>query len=607
MILPFIPVESFLDPVLAADVWPRSIAVNEIFLSQLERHKELNKLLNELFNSLSRPDIPLETAIDQGCVTEEQAAGLYTALSGLLERDRDYRRLILYFPFELLPNKTWHHFGEKLQKALERFGQIYMEAWKDLLFVHDVRANFVDGDVLEVERRVGDLPRVVKAAHLIPKLVENGLLAVEEAIALMENSDDQTLRDSIAAALSVLADLGVQAKEPRVKSTPIITTLLFVQAELDEKFSRIEAEDLGHVVPKRKTWLTQKKKQETIEDLGEDISAAIVGNRFASEMAEGFLAPDAKSASRQVLIEGILKAVEFVASADFRKAQALYGQYKGTLLGLWENDDLRTRETLSKTFRRFREVGIIRDEQLAELNIVIPKLAGPFSENLEFMREEMGDIRAMVASIESNLELSRLIYPVVLVFGSRLNGYGERSADIDLSVCVRPGTPFVKRATLKELLRKTFAHRNIRADEIVEFWLEKKGGRITIRDFAEPDVSLGASYWTHILFGAAWEGNQDAVRKLCEKLLVPYMHTDETIEGRDARSLYLESLEQGTLQYRLMHKGYERFFPPYGGIHTPHADKIDGDSMFWDSGYRQLATRLFVSRVFLPKIPIHKN
>ena len=220
----------------------------------------------------------------------------------------------------------------------------------------------------------------------------------------------------------------------------------------------------------------------------------------------------------------------------------------------------------------------------------------------------MDAIRDMASSIKSNSELSQLIYPVVLVFGSRLNGYGSQGADIDISVFVKPEMSFSNRAKLQSLLRKTFAHEKVRGDEIIEFWLEEKEGKLLVRDFTEQDVSLGQSYWTHILFGGAWEGDKDAINELCEKLLVSYMcDTGEIIKGRDARSLYIEDIEQSTLQYRLMHKGYERFFPPHGGIHTPHVDEIDSESMFWDSGYRQLATRLFVSRVFLPKIPINKN
>ncbi len=124
-----------------------------------------------------------------------------------------------------------------------------------------------------------------------------------------------------------------------------------------------------------------------------------------------------------------------------------------------------------------------------------------------------------------------------------------------------------------------------------------------MRDLAEPDMALGERSWTHVLFGGVWEGNKEAIDELREKLLVPYFSNTKTIiHGREARGLYLEELERDTLQYRLMHKGYERFYPPRGGIDAPHADRIDGKSVFWDSGYRAMAIKLFASRVFLPKV-----
>ena len=134
MILPLVPVESFFDSVLAADIWPKSISQNEIFMYQLKLRKELKECLDGVFDSLPRPDIPLETAIAEGYITEEQVTKLYTALSDLLADDRDYKRLILYLPFELLPNKIRHHYEKKLQQALERFGKIYIDAWKNLLY-----------------------------------------------------------------------------------------------------------------------------------------------------------------------------------------------------------------------------------------------------------------------------------------------------------------------------------------------------------------------------------------------------------------------------------------------------------------------------------------
>ncbi len=51
-----------------------------------------------------------------------------------------------------------------------------------------------------------------------------------------------------------------------------------------------------------------------------------------------------------------------------------------------------------------------------------------------------------------------------------------------------------------------------------------------------------------------------------------------------------------------MHKGYRHFFPKKGNLETEHSDNVDSDSAFYDSGYRRLATQLFINRVFLPQL-----
>jgi predicted nucleotidyltransferase len=247
-------------------------------------------------------------------------------------------------------------------------------------------------------------------------------------------------------------------------------------------------------------------------------------------------------------------------------------------------------------------LGLVNNEQLKTLGLSMPKLAGPFSENLKALEKETKDIGKMAALIESNPEIAKSVYPVALVFGSRLKGYGSENSDIDIGVFVRPDVSPDDKDKLQALLQKTFQHEKVRG-EIVQFRLEKNKEALAVQDRENPAPWLGDSSWTHVLFGAAWTGKAEAINELREKLLVPYFYDEEkTVHGRDARGLYLEELERDTLQYRLMHKGYAKFFPPIGGIDTPHADNIDGQSMFWDSGYRRIATKLFASRVFLPKL-----
>jgi len=583
--------ESFLDRDLARKFWPENIAGNEKFLEQIDQRRELCDSLDAVINSLPRPDVHLSEAIKNGRLSEEQAARMYSALNKMLEQGRDYQRIILYLPFEFLPNESWQPAEENLRQALGDFKNNYLAAWHNLLDIQDVRANFVDGDVLEVSRRSGDLPRVVKAAHLAPKLVASGMLKVEDIDNIITETDDQLLRESLGEALAVIADSENLAEK---KAAEAITPA-DIQNELSEKFKNIDQEDFGDSSEKRKKWLQEMKKQEAIDLAGEKISAAILDDSLSAP--EGYLS---SGESRQAFVEGARLAIEAAAETEPEKASSLYSKYEQNLLELWRGDDREIKNPLAKTFRRLNNFGIVSDAQLADLNIIQPKLSGRLSENLAAVKE-MPEIRAMVAKSEKDPELSRLIYPVAMVYGSRLKGYGEADADIDLAVFVRPGIALAEREKLQELLKNNFAHDKI-GGQIAEFWLEEKGNELSVRDLPERDTKMGESFWTHVLFGAAGVGDEQAMSELREKLLAPYLReTDKKIMNREARGLYLEEMERDILQYRLLHKGYERFFPPAGGLHSAHADKVDGESMFWDSGYRQLATKLFASRVFLPK------
>lgn len=627
-------VELLSDPSKAHLLWPEDVVNDQDFMQQLESRQKLNKNLDAVLAKLARPDVSLQEAFEQKQLNERELIDLYNSLTELIEGDSDYQRIVLYLPFEFLPNTNWETDSAELDQALDKFRATYMKAWGNLLTIHDVRANFVDGDVLETELRVQDLPRVVKAAHLIPKLMSNGLISLSEVLELIENSEDEVLKQSIADTFLVLADLGLLTEADLVRMQASSESLVRDQAQaillvlnskanleknddivvdeilapplekkLETEFSKIDAESYtSQVTAKRANWLRQEKKQQVLDSAGDDISSVIIKGEFNDEQIEQFIKMQASSLSQEAFVNGLTKAIENLYLVNPEQARIVYERYSNSLLDLWQNASGELRNALTKTFCHLHALGIVNDKQLADLEITIPNLAGPFSENLKNMSEDIADVQSMIHSIESDPELSKYIYPVALVFGSRLKGYGSQDADIDIGVIVKPNISIDSKNQLRALLQKKFAHDKIHG-EITEFWLEETEDGLGVRDFEKADMAIGESSWTHILFGAAWEGDNGVINDLRKQLLTPYMYDkDKTIHGRKARGLYLEELERDTLQYRLMHKGYQRFFPASGGINTPHADKIDGKSTFWDSGYRQMATKLFASRVFLPKI-----
>lgn len=61
-------------------------------------------------------------------------------------------------------------------------------------------------------------------------------------------------------------------------------------------------------------------------------------------------------------------------------------------------------------------------------------------------------------------------------------------------------------------------------------------------------------------------------------------------------------MEHSLIQYRLMHKGYKEKNLEQGGIDSVYKDEIDGNSMFYDSGFRRMATKIYLEKVFLPQL-----
>ena len=620
--------EALLDPSGKDGAWLKRIAEHPDIRRQIAERRALNERLDAVLCRLPRPDISLEVAIAKGAVTEEQVADLYESLTPLLRNGSEYQRLALYLPFEFLPGADRTPLSPALEQAAVAFTDAYKEAWHRLLNVHDVRANFVDGDVLEIEQREADLPRVVKAAHLIPELVLHGMMTVDESLALMEETPDDILRKNVAEAMAVLADrgllrsgdiariedspdpavnrLGEQIRESGITKAnderPIPEMSAAAMNErLRAEAARIATADFGDASPNRKAWLQKEGLRNAAEAAGNDIASAIGAHAADGKEIERLAAPNADPLARRALVDGIRKAVEAAAHADPERGRALYAAHRATLDALWADADPELCDALSTTLCRLHGLGAVGDDDLKARKIAIPALAGPASKNLERMAHELGDIKDAVAAIERDAELSKLVYPVILVYGSRIKGYGAETADLDVGIFVRPGVPKGSGARMRAALQTIFAHEKIHASEVVEFWLDETEDGLRIHDDADDTGAIvGTSSWTHILFGAAWEGNAGVVSDLRKNILTPYFR------DRAERSLYLEELERDALQYRLLHKGYARFMPSYGGIHTPHADAIDGASTFWDSGYRQTATKLYASRVFLPNISTEK-
>ncbi|MDO8496696.1 MAG: hypothetical protein Q7S43_04595 [bacterium] len=246
---------------------------------------------------------------------------------------------------------------------------------------------------------------------------------------------------------------------------------------------------------------------------------------------------------------------------------------------LWKN--LEFRDELAQILYHKIYLGTAIDSDLEKFNLEKPNLESPSIKGSEKKLEDV------VEKIKNNKDLSRILYPIVIAFGSRIKGYGKLSADLDIAVFIRPNISWDERSKIYKELGK-----------VTEFWLEKQGDNLVIRDVPFEENNIAEKDWIHILLQGIWFGDNKQIIRLQEGLLPRYLNSKDKLE----RTVWLRQLELEALQYRLMHKGYARFYPIRSSIQTEHSYLIDSDSAFWDPGYRRLATKLFISRVFLPQL-----
>ena len=180
-------------------------------------------------------------------------------------------------------------------------------------------------------------------------------------------------------------------------------------------------------------------------------------------------------------------------------------------------------------------------------------LAGPLTENLKYVEEEVEKIRAEAPEDA-----------LVFVGGSKLKGYGGDGSDLDVYIWGGEATQ--------------------------DFYDEYDVHRVPENLDANPNL-------TNVVFDTVWLGSDEMCEEGRKKLIKPYL---ELPEGWD-RIKSIERIELDLLIYRLLHKGFQRMVDEVSTETKPY-DDIDGSSAFYDPRYRRVATELFAKYVFIPKL-----
>ena len=585
-----------------ASAWPGEVLNHPSLVNQTKLRNDLLKQIGSFFSQVSNPEENIADVLKSGVVPLQEIEELYTALTQFLNSDSYNKRLVLYFPFELLPSKPELRAGE-LPQSLQQFVSVYMRCWRELLAITDVRANFLDGNILEPELAPQGQRLVRKAAHLIPVLFRKGLLTNTDITEIRSQADellDICITDALPALLTqqVAPAESFTVKEPtsEVDGWPL-KIADEIEAELQKIDMRFALDQSRGLPPARVVWERRNRR----EILTEKYARRMAGQLFThpDEIIEvtKLLSSHPSIFTRLSMVRALGLLGEGFNTSNPEKATQVWQSLRLAYpqgLAIPELQD-----ELIGLMSRWQTLGIVRPEDIKNLGIVLPKLDATFE--LEGLLAD--DVRAyapVVASLAQDPNLSKLLYPAAIFFGSRFKGYAKNDADLDAAVFVRPGVAEKDRLKVRAAVSKAFKQGSVDG-KVVEFWLEEHEGKFRVKDLANPDAFVADSTWVHLLFAGAWLGQRSAVEELHKQLLASFFSSDGKF-----RTTCLSEMEREVLQYRLMHKGYRRFHPFIGGLKFSGTELLDAQSTFWDSGYRRLATRLFIARVFLPEIQ-YKN
>jgi predicted nucleotidyltransferase len=564
--------------------WPNWIKGDQNIKTESKLRLDLYQQLDSLFNN--------------GYSSSDMTT-VYNTLSDFIEASNFNQRLILYLPTEIIPENSINP-----ELAVCRFKTIYLKSWHNLLSNHELRASFLDGDTEQSDM-------VSKAAHLIPILLKKGLISFQEIINLFKNSSDKILGDSILDTIHTIFELGLISQDEltllstsdnsELRNIAIIInndvrrerelTIIKDQTDLKELLIEINQK----IVEKNKliksqtdkldriNWLRRKEQKIILKKHAEVIYTSITNKNLSINCFKKFLVSQVDEVS---IILGIYVLGKI-------KSDKVSHQFKPWLMEVFQKSDLIFRATES-TLSYWFSWGVISKKYLESFCLKPKKIDANFSIQKTLPHEELIELVELTKLIKKDVELSKYLYPIFIIYGSRIKGYASLETDIDLAVFVRPEADSKKLSYLEELLQRLIKHEKIKG-QIFKFCLQRNNDLLSINNNLSYQKNIGNSDCVHVLLGGAWLGDSEIIRKLHAEILINYL----TAESKD---YWLQELERDFLQYRLMHDGYASFFPERKILDTNHSYELDTDSSFWDEGYREIATKLFVKKIFLPKI-----
>lgn len=602
-------------------IWPEIVSNNEEFQRLARQRRDLISNVDYLLHVLFADNKNIADLFSLEVKEQEKIIAAYNDVAEFISCDEISQRLAYYLPFEIIPDSAYISQDDPLSDALRNFSAVYKNIWRRLLYIYELRANFLNGDI---QSNTDDKESFVcKAAHLIPALLQKKILSFSEVTTILKENRSKTLKESLLDAILASADLGIiQVQElqiaARSKDLDCLKFLFPYPKEAANFTALKDLDDLATVMdkakkecsinrnhcvknfsrsePGRAEWVEACGRQKIISHYAEIIANSLHNEDLSWEDFLDYASRNNEEDFLLLAVNSIRMMIEKCAKSDIITASFLAIYCKRLLYSVSLSDYVGVKKSLESTLCRWFNADIIEASYLSDFDLKPRELEGEtLSENVCSVEEYQHLINALNL-IRDNKEFSKYFYPLFNLYGSRMKGCGSKFTDIDLAVFVKPGVNPSEHKKLAMIMDKALQHEKIKG-RVLQFWLVEHEQYLKVTDHFHDDKLIANGSYAHVLFGGAWLGDLEIIKEMHAKLLAPYLFTGNTSLIRTC----LHELERDNLQYPLLHKGYAYLFPEGKRFETRY---IDANCSFYDSGYRKLAAKLFLRKVFLPQFRV---
>ena len=204
--------------------------------------------------------------------TSPESLQAYEQLSKLF-RIGDHDRFLLYCPTQIIPHVLYY---KTYSPIIDDFIESYLAAFYRLCSVYDVQANFIDGDVPDIELSERHMTEVVQVAYLVPDLMAKELISKSNiSLCLTDPAFIRAIRD-------VTSD-----REPEPTVEHYINYDDFTTSIMK---CFVDDTDYSFVSPKRAYWLKNVKEAKTIKQLAKIVDLSKIKRHQNFKIVDSIIA-----------------------------------------------------------------------------------------------------------------------------------------------------------------------------------------------------------------------------------------------------------------------------------------------------------------------------